>query len=58
VRLREAGVGNELLQQGAATALPFVDESFDIVCSRRALHHIGDPPRAAVEMARVHAGRT
>ena len=52
-RLRAAGIRNVLLQQGAATALPFVDESFDVVCSRSALHHIGDPARAAAEMARV-----
>jgi len=52
-RLREAGVTNVLLQQGAATTLPFVDESFDVVCCRSALHHFGDPVAAVTEMARV-----
>jgi SAM-dependent methyltransferase len=52
-RLREAGVADVLLQQGAATALPFVDGSFDVVCCRSALHHFGDPVAAVGEMARV-----
>jgi SAM-dependent methyltransferase len=52
-RLREAGVANVLLQEGAASALPFVDESFDVVLCRSALHHFGDPVRAVSEMARV-----
>jgi SAM-dependent methyltransferase len=52
-RLRGAGIGNVILQQGAATALPFVDESFDVVFCRSALHHFGDPARAVSEMARV-----
>lgn len=52
-RLDEAGLTNVLLQQGAATALPFVDGSFDVVCCRSALHHFGDPVAAVTEMARV-----
>jgi ubiquinone/menaquinone biosynthesis C-methylase UbiE len=52
-RLREAGIENVLLQEGNAEALPFVDESFDIVFCRAALHHIGDPERAVAEMMRV-----
>jgi SAM-dependent methyltransferase len=52
-RLRDAGITNVLLQEGNAEALPFVDESFDIVFCRAALHHIGDPKRAVAEMVRV-----
>jgi ubiquinone/menaquinone biosynthesis C-methylase UbiE len=52
-RLREAGVGNVLLQEGNAEALPFVDESFDIVFCRGALHHFAHPDRAVAEMLRV-----
>jgi ubiquinone/menaquinone biosynthesis C-methylase UbiE len=52
-RLREAGIENVLLQEGNAEALPFVDQSFDIVFCRAALHHIGDPKRAVAEMMRV-----
>jgi ubiquinone/menaquinone biosynthesis C-methylase UbiE len=52
-RLREAGVRNVLLQEGNAAALPFVDDSFDLVFCRTALHHMAEPERAVEEMARV-----
>jgi SAM-dependent methyltransferase len=52
-RLRDAGIDNVLLQQGDATALPFLDASFDIVVCRSSLHHFPDPARAVAEMARV-----
>jgi SAM-dependent methyltransferase len=52
-RLRDAGVDNVLLQEGNATALPFVDDSFDLVFCRTALHHMVEPERAVEEMARV-----
>jgi SAM-dependent methyltransferase len=52
-RLRNAGVRNVLLQEGNAAALPFVDDSFDLVFCRTALHHMADPERAVQEMARV-----
>jgi SAM-dependent methyltransferase len=52
-RLRAAGTTNVLLQEGNATALPFVDASFDVVVCRGALHHFSDPARAVAEMARV-----
>lgn len=38
---------------GDATALPFPDESFDIVAFSSVLHHIDDFPRAVEEAARV-----
>jgi ubiquinone/menaquinone biosynthesis C-methylase UbiE len=52
-RLHDAGVTNVLLQEGSASALPFVDGSFDVVFCRAALHHFGDQHGAVTEMARV-----
>jgi ubiquinone/menaquinone biosynthesis C-methylase UbiE len=52
-RLRDAGITNVLLQEGNATELPFVDNSFDLVVCRGALHHFMDPGGAVAEMARV-----
>jgi ubiquinone/menaquinone biosynthesis C-methylase UbiE len=52
-RLAAAGVLNVLLQEGNATALPFVDESFDLVNCRSSLHHFADPALAVSEMLRV-----
>jgi ubiquinone/menaquinone biosynthesis C-methylase UbiE len=52
-RLRDAGIRNVLLQEGNAEALPFVDDSFDVVCCRASLHHFADPRRAVVEMVRT-----
>jgi SAM-dependent methyltransferase len=52
-RLADAGIDNVLLQTGSALDLPFVDDSFDLVCSRSALHHLTDPARAVAEMGRV-----
>jgi SAM-dependent methyltransferase len=52
-RLREAGVGNVLLQEGNAADLPFVDQSFDLVLCRSALHHFRSPSDMVREMARV-----
>ena len=52
-RLREHGVSNVLLQEGHATRLPFLDQSFDLVVCRAALHHFADPAAAVTEMARV-----
>ncbi|HEV2993467.1 MAG TPA: methyltransferase domain-containing protein [Acidimicrobiia bacterium] len=52
-RLQQAGVPNVLLQEGNAAALPFLDESFDLVVCRAALHHFADPEQTVAEMARV-----
>jgi SAM-dependent methyltransferase len=40
-------------RQGDAQALGFPDGSFDVVVGNFALHHFGDPERAAGEFARV-----
>ncbi|HEY6316294.1 MAG TPA: methyltransferase domain-containing protein [Acidimicrobiia bacterium] len=52
-RLAHAGAANVLLQEGHAAALPFLDESFDLVMCRSALHHFADPGQTVAEMARV-----
>jgi SAM-dependent methyltransferase len=52
-RLREAGITNVLLQEANVERLPFVDESFDVVMCRAALHHFADPRRALAEARRV-----
>jgi SAM-dependent methyltransferase len=44
---------NVVFQEGDATALPFLDESFDRVVSRLAVHHFEDPSRLLAEMVRV-----
>jgi SAM-dependent methyltransferase len=54
-RLATAGVGNVLLQEGNAQALPFVAGSFDLAYCFASLHHVGDPTAAVEEMARVVA---
>jgi ubiquinone/menaquinone biosynthesis C-methylase UbiE len=55
-RLHDNGVFNVLLQAGNAEALPFVDESFDVVFCRSSLHHFGEPRQAVSEMVRVCRG--
>jgi SAM-dependent methyltransferase len=52
-RLGEGGLHNVLLQRGDATALPFVDASFDLVVCRSSLHHVLHPETVVAEMARV-----
>ena len=52
-RLCAAGIDNVLLQEENAQALPFVDDSFDLVFCLNSLHHVGDPVRAVAEMVRV-----
>jgi ubiquinone/menaquinone biosynthesis C-methylase UbiE len=51
-RIRGAGIRNVLLQEGSGEALPFVDESFDVVCCRVALHHMQRPREVVAEMTR------
>jgi ubiquinone/menaquinone biosynthesis C-methylase UbiE len=52
-RLRDARIDNILLQEGNAASLPFVDDSFDLVYSRLAFHHMADPAASIAEMKRV-----
>lgn len=43
---------NIIFTRGDAAALPFLDESFDVVVNRFALHHFEDPARPLGEMVR------
>jgi SAM-dependent methyltransferase len=49
-RARERGLD---VQEGSATALPFPDGEFDVVCSFKVLAHIDPVEPALAEMARV-----
>jgi len=49
----ERGVGNVRYQVADAQALPFQDETFDLVFSHALVEHLPDPLRAAREMKRV-----
>jgi SAM-dependent methyltransferase len=51
--VRSSGRRDVVFVEGAATALPFAGEQFDLVISRFAFHHIDEPAVAAAEMARV-----
>lgn len=50
---REDGVANVIFQRGDAAELAYLDESFDIVLSRFAIHHFLDPRKQVAEMVRV-----
>ncbi len=47
------GLGNVRFEQGDAQALPYGDESFDIVTCRVSAHHFAFPGRFVAEAARV-----
>ncbi|NTW42039.1 MAG: methyltransferase domain-containing protein [Cellulomonadaceae bacterium] len=49
----EAGVDNVTFRQADATALPFDDDSFDVVHAHQVLQHLQDPVAALREMRRV-----
>jgi ubiquinone/menaquinone biosynthesis C-methylase UbiE len=48
----QEGLANVVFMHGDATALPFLDGSFDDVVSRFAVHHFAAPARVVAEMAR------
>ena len=48
-----AGIENIEFRKGVVQALPFEDESFDVVSSRYAFHHFADPKPVISEMVRV-----
>lgn len=50
---RARGVANIRFQAGDALALPFEDDTFDVVHAHQVLQHLTDPVRALREMARV-----
>ena len=54
-RARAKAPANVTFVEGDATSLPFESGSFDLVCTRRTLHHIARPERAIAELTRVTA---
>ena len=50
---RRAAPANVAFVEGDATHLPFGDGEFDLVCCRRALHHVARPELVVAELARV-----
>ncbi len=50
---RERGLTNLSWQQGDIEMLPFADDSFSILVSRYAFHHLLNPQRVISEMVRV-----
>jgi SAM-dependent methyltransferase len=54
-RARAQAPANVTFGEGDATNLPFETGSFDLVCTRRTLHHIARPERTIAEMTRVTA---
>src|SRR5215467_3931827 len=49
----DLGVKNVSFRQGDIFALPFEDESFDVVFSQTVLYHIANPGNALAEIKRV-----
>jgi SAM-dependent methyltransferase len=54
-RARANAPANVTFVEGDATSLPFEAGSFDLVCTRRTVHHIARPERVIAEMTRVTA---
>src|SRR5262249_50680665 len=52
-RARDRAAANTEFVEGAGTALPFDDGSFDLVGTHRTLHHVAQPERVVAELARV-----
>lgn len=52
-RQRTAGLANLTWELGDATALPYADNTFDLVVTRYSFHHLLNPQAALAEMKRV-----
>jgi SAM-dependent methyltransferase len=50
---RERALPNTTFVAGDGATLPFPDSSFDLACTHRTLHHVGQPGRIVAELARV-----
>ena len=49
----QSGIAVDALVDGDANALPYADDSFDLVCEFGMLHHVANPRRVVSEMLRV-----
>ena len=54
-RARTNAPANVTFVEGDATKLPFDTDSFDLVCTRRTVHHIAHPEYVIAELVRVTA---
>ena len=50
---RRAAPPNTTFLEADATSLPFGEDAFDVVCTRRTLHHVDRPGVVVAELARV-----
>jgi SAM-dependent methyltransferase len=53
----DGGIDNVIFVHGDAAALPFLDQAFDVVVSRFAVHHFERPEIQLAEMRRCTRGR-
>jgi SAM-dependent methyltransferase len=51
--LTAAGIDPAVIRKGVGEAIPFPDQSFDVVYSSNVLEHVDDPPRVLAETIRV-----
>ena len=51
--LRAAGVDPDVIRYGVGEAIPFEDQSFDLVYTTNVLEHVDDPARVVSEIVRV-----
>lgn len=52
-RAEQKGVPRDCIIEAGGDALPFEDESFDVVCELGVLHHVAEPSAIVSEMIRV-----
>ena len=52
-RAEQDGIENIIFEEGLAEELPYPNDVFDLVVSRFAIHHFGDPGAPIAEMVRV-----
>ncbi len=51
--LRDSGLDPDFIQHGVGEAMPFADDTFDVVFSTNVLEHVADPAQVVSEIVRV-----
>jgi SAM-dependent methyltransferase len=51
--LKESGLPKDIIQHGVGEAIPFPNNSFDVVFSTNVLEHVADPAKVVSEIVRV-----